>query len=82
MLLNPNIAKWRNVADPISAVRETQGLTNLKETSPYSNEEVETANKKLSKMRHMEVSQAVPDGENQWSDYAGAKGPRMMKKVS
>jgi hypothetical protein len=69
------------VDDPITTVRQTQGLTTMNETAPYSNSEVETANKKLAKMRHAEVSQAVPEGENQWSDYAGTKAPR-MKKVS
>jgi len=73
--------EWTYVDDPITTVRQTQGLTTTNETAPYSNDEVETANKKLAKMRHTEVSQAVPEGENQWSEYAGPKSPR-VKKVS
>jgi Mn-containing catalase len=64
--------EWTYVEDPIATVRQTQGLTEMRETAPYSDDEVETANKKLAKLRHTEVSQAVPKGQNQWSDYATA----------
>jgi Mn-containing catalase len=71
--------EWTYIDDPITTVRQTQGLTTMNATAPYSNDQVETANKKLAKMRHAEVSQAVPDGENQWSDYSETASPRMRK---
>ena len=49
------------VEDPI-ATGQTQTLTEMRETAPYSDGEVETANKKLAKLHHTEVSQAVPKG--------------------
>jgi Mn-containing catalase len=72
--------EWTYVEDPVTTVRETHGLKNMKETAPYSDDDVETANKKLSKMRHAEVSSAVPEGENQWSEYGTVGAPR--RKVS
>jgi len=54
--------EWTYVEDPIATVRQPQGLTEMRETAPYSECEVETANKKLAKLRHTEVSQAVPKG--------------------
>jgi len=54
--------EWTYVEDPIATVRQPQGLTEMRETAPYSEGEVETANKKLAKLRHTEVSQAVPKG--------------------
>ena len=61
--------EWTYVEDPITTVRQTQGLTRMGETAPSSDNEVEMTNKKLAKVRQSEVSQAVPKGENQWSDY-------------
>jgi Mn-containing catalase len=71
--------EWTYIENPIQTVRETQGLTEMAETGPQSEEEVETLNKKLSKMRHTEVSQAVPKSENQWSDYAQSVGKSQRK---
>jgi Mn-containing catalase len=71
--------EWTYVHDPITTVRQTQGLTQMKETAPYSDNDVETANKKLAKMRHTEVSSAVPEGENQWSDYGETASARPRK---
>jgi Mn-containing catalase len=73
--------EWTYVEDPIATVRQTEGLTEMRETAPYSDDEVETANKKLAKLRHTEVSQAVPKGQNQWSDY-GAADLQQRRKAS
>jgi len=61
--------EWTYVEDPIATVRETQGLTEMQETAPFSDQEVEQMNKKLSKQRHAEVTQGMPKGKNQWSNY-------------
>lgn len=68
--------EWTYIEDPITAVRETQGLTKMKETAPYGDNEVQAANKKVAKMRHEEVSKAVPKGENRWSEYAAGERTR------
>lgn len=60
--------QWEYVQDPIETVRQSNGLTNLPK-SGRSTENIETMNKKLSDMRKQELSQAVPEGENQWSAY-------------
>ncbi|MBV8892107.1 MAG: manganese catalase family protein [Acidobacteria bacterium] len=65
--------EWTYIEDPVATVRETQGLTELPETAPYSNEEVETVTKKIANQRHKEVSQAVPKGKNRWSQYSDSQ---------
>ena len=62
--------EWTYIEDPITAVRASNGLTEMKETAPSSDSDVESLNKKLAKQRHIEVSHAVPKGKNQWSDYS------------
>jgi Mn-containing catalase len=61
--------EWTYIEDPIATVRETQGLVEMEETAPHSDDEVEALNKKLAKERHKEVTQALPKGKNQWSEY-------------
>jgi Mn-containing catalase len=61
--------KWTYVEDPISTVRETDGLTQMPQTAPVSNEDLQETGKKIGKMRFDEISSSVPKGTNQWSDY-------------
>jgi Mn-containing catalase len=61
--------EWTFIADPVSTIRETNGLTEMEETAPHSNKEVATLDKKMAKQRSTEVSQAVPKTSNQWSAY-------------
>jgi Mn-containing catalase len=62
--------EWTFVDDPIEKVRETDGLTEMEQTAPFSDNEVQSMNKKLSKQRQTEVAQSQPKGKNQWSEYA------------
>ena len=71
--------EWTYVEDPVTAVRETNGLTKMKQTAPYSDREVEKANQKISKMRSSEVAEALPRGENQWSNYGEARRQQRRK---
>jgi Mn-containing catalase len=61
--------EWTYVEDPISAVRESNGLTEFKETAPQGNKDLDAIGKKLGKQRYSEISKAVPKGTNQWSAY-------------
>jgi Mn-containing catalase len=61
--------EWTYVEDPISAVRESNGLTNFQQTAPMSNQEMDAVGKKLGKQRYQEISKAVPKSTNQWSAY-------------
>jgi Mn-containing catalase len=72
--------EWEYVEDPISTVRQTRGLTERRAGS-QKQDSIEELNKKMSQMRSREVSQAVPDTENQWSDYPQTTlaSPRMKK---
>lgn len=60
--------QWQFVPDPIQAVRQTNGLTELKPSGP-SREEAEEKDKKMSQQRSEEVLRALPEGQNQWSAY-------------
>jgi Mn-containing catalase len=61
--------EWTYVEDPISAVRESNGLTEFQETAPQGNKDLDAIGKKLGKQRYSEISKAVPKGTNQWSAY-------------
>lgn len=61
--------EWTYVEDPVSVVRETNGLTEFPQTSPESDAELETIGKALGKERYSEISKSVPKGTNQWSSY-------------
>ena len=61
--------EWTYVEDPVSTVRETNGLTEFKQTAPEGNKEHAAIEKKLGKERYSEISKAVPKGTNQWSAY-------------
>jgi Mn-containing catalase len=73
----PDGQPWQYVQDPISAVRESNGLLTVKPHG-QSPEQVETMNKKLSQQRKKEVSSVLPEGQNQWSAYpqTGVESPR------
>lgn len=74
------ILSWEYVSDAIGTVRQTRGLTNVP-PGTSKGESVDNLNKKMSEMRRREISQAVPDGENQWSDHPQTTlaSPRMKK---
>lgn len=61
--------EWTYVQDPVTTVRETNGLTEFKQTAPESNEQRSQVEKKLGKQRYGEISKTVPKGKNQWSSY-------------
>jgi len=63
--------KWEYVDDPRAQVAETEGQMSKELTGNLPTEaEVQAMNSKLSTQRSQEVKQAVPNGENQWSDYS------------
>lgn len=61
--------EWTYVEDPVAKVRETNGLTEFKQTAPDGNKELDAVGKKLGKERYAEISKALPKGTNQWSSY-------------
>ena len=62
---------WQYVEDPLQAVRETNGLTDMKPTGTSRTEKtVEKMNKELSKERSSEITSSLPSAENQWSTYS------------
>jgi Mn-containing catalase len=71
--------QWQYVSDPIQAVRESDGMLNL--PRQRRSDTTEAMDEKLSQMRKQELSQAVPDGENQWSSYpqTSLESPRYKK---
>jgi Mn-containing catalase len=76
----PEGQHWKYVEDPIEEVRRTKGLTAARpEPAQVSQQDVESLDQKMSRQRHMEVSQAVPKGENQWCEYPGEAKPRQRK---
>jgi Mn-containing catalase len=64
-----NGGKWTYVEDPATTVRQTNGLTDFKQTSPKSQKELEATAKALGKERYAEISKSVPKSTNQWSSY-------------
>jgi Mn-containing catalase len=62
--------KWQYVDDPLSRVRETQGLTDLDiEGTERTDSMISEQEEDLSIERSSEIKSAVPSGRNQWSDY-------------
>lgn len=66
--------EWRYVDDPVTYVRETEGLTSGHdpEGTERSPKQVQQVERELSRIRHDEVTQASPDGPGQWSSYGNA----------
>lgn len=62
--------EWQYVDDPLSKVRETQGLTDLDiEGTERTDRLISEQEEDLSIERSSEIKAAVPSGRNQWSDY-------------
>lgn len=62
---------WDYVDDPIDYVQKTKGLTQghgIRGTK-RTMQEAEQLDKQRSQKESQEINQAVPTGENQWSDY-------------
>jgi len=59
------------IADPITYVKETEGLTVLPDDKSKELKNTEKMNKEMSKVKSDEVTKAEPDGVAQWSTYAG-----------
>lgn len=61
---------WAYISDPLTHVIETNGLTRQDVVGNHRTEDqVDAANRTLSKQRSQEISSALPSGENQWSMY-------------
>lgn len=66
----PGMGKdWEYIEDPISYVKETEGITTLDEEFADELQEMEDMNQQMSEERSEEVTGAEPDGEAQWSSY-------------
>jgi Mn-containing catalase len=75
--------EWINIEDPVSAVRESQGLTGLgPEGTSRTAKDIQQIESKLSQQRHKEVSSKVPKGANQWSSYPQTELESPMPKAS
>lgn len=61
--------QWDYIEDPKAYVKETEGLTVLKDEKETELEETDTLNQEMSKLRSEEVKQAEPKGVAQWSDH-------------
>ncbi|WP_276088116.1 manganese catalase family protein [Pedobacter sp. JY14-1] len=62
--------EWQYVADPVSEVRNTEGLTGLKpEGTTRTMETVIETDKQLGEQRSAEVKTAVASSDMQWSSY-------------
>ena len=65
--------QWVYVDDPITQVTETEGqISQPIEGSSHTQDEIDRMNRELSQQRSQEISQSVPSGENQWSQYSTA----------
>jgi len=63
---------WQYIQDPVRQVQETAGQANKAvEGTSRTPEQARALEQQLSKQRSQEVKQAVPTGENCWSNYAG-----------
>src|SRR3978361_776580 len=61
------------IADPISYVKKTSGLTALPDDKSKELKSTEKLNKEMSKVKSEEVTRAEPEGVAQWSTYATAE---------
>jgi Mn-containing catalase len=65
---------WVYVDDPIRHVTETEGqIHHPIEGTSQTLEEVDQLNHQMSQQRSQEVLQAIPSGENQWSQYPASQ---------
>jgi Mn-containing catalase len=63
--------EWNYIEDPLTQVRQTQGLTAQPiEGSSKTEEEVKSLDQELSAVRSSEVKAATPPGEAVWSRYS------------
>jgi len=61
---------WQYIADPLTMVRETEGLSTLEPTgTDRTDATVAEADETLSAIRSEEIKSAAPIGAMQWSDY-------------
>ena len=66
----PGMGKqWEYVADPVSHVKETAGLTINEEDKTKELKATAKLDEKMSKVKSEEVKKADPEGVAQWSDY-------------
>lgn len=65
--------EWEFIENPLTFVKETEGLSTLDDDKEDEMQEAEELNKALSEERSTEVTSAEPDGKAQWSDYGTDK---------
>jgi len=72
--ISPGLGEtWQYIDDPIQHVMQTKGLAYDEPTGTERTvESAESLSKQLGKERMTEISSAVPEGQNQWSDYREA----------
>lgn len=72
--------EWTYVADPVRHVHETNGLTQEKQTSPMSRDELNKKNVELGRMRASEIKNSMPNGKLSWCEYTREEvGPGRRK---
>jgi Mn-containing catalase len=66
----PNLGKnWEYIADPLSHVKQSEGLTDSDSSKEAELEKTEELNIKMSELKSKEVKITEPEGIAQWSDY-------------
>lgn len=66
----PDMGKdWEFIADPVSFVKESEGLTKLEDDKKKEMADTDKLNKKMSEEKSSEVKASEPEGTAQWSDY-------------
>lgn len=61
--------QWNYIDDPLSYVKESEGLTNLPEQMEEELGQTQLMDEKLSELRSEEVKASEPDGIAGWSNY-------------
>lgn len=74
--------EWTYVEDPISHVRQTDGLLNVQTKKGPGKQDSESLDQQLSQRRKQELEQAVPEGKNQWSSYPQRTLESPVKRAS
>ncbi len=67
----PGMGKeWKYIADPLSHVIQTEGLSALEDNLETELDETDAKNEEMSALKSEEVKSAEPKGVAQWSEYA------------
>jgi Mn-containing catalase len=67
----PDLDKqWEYIEDPLAHVKQTEGLTQLKDAKKAELKATDQLNEEMSELRSTEVKASEPEGLASWSDYS------------